>query len=1015
MRVSSANNPRRQMPLQVRTRCGLWIGTVLAAANLLFSASLTAAELNKPAAAEVRFESDILPLLQAKCVRCHGGKEPQGELNLSTLALTLQGGDSGAAVVPGKPEASLLYEKIHNGTMPPEKKNRLGEAEVELVRRWILAGARSTLTAPVKGAVHSDVTPKLPAVTQLDVEPILLRRCAACHGLRKQDGNLDVRTKAALLRGGKSGPAIVLGKPEQSLLIKRIQSGEMPPAHRLVEVSIKQIESSETDLLTRWIQGGAPEVTAVPDVAGSGPDPLVTDKDREFWAFRAPRRPDVPKVPGTTKTLNPIDAFVTAQQLRQKPPLTPAPQADRLTLLRRVTFDLTGMPPSWEDVDKFLADQSPDAYEKLVDRLLASPRYGERWGRYWLDLAGYADSEGKREQDMPRAHAWRYRDYVIRAFNSDKPYDRFLLEQIAGDELADYEHGPITPEVYDNLVATGFLRMAPDATWANITAFVPDRLDVVTDELDILGSSVLGLTLKCAKCHNHKFDPIPQRDYYRVVDVFKGAYDEYDWLKPEEPGEFAFLAPGVVRARNLPFVTEAERRQIAAHNAPLLATRKGLVVDLDQRTKARAARYLEEELAKLPENLRADLRKMLATPAKQRTDVQRYLAEKFEYQLTPGVGRLKEADAEFRRQVEPLEGRIKKLEAQLDPEPAIRALWDRGTPSPTYIYRRGDPQNIGKLVGPGVPVVLTDGKTAFNPKAPWPGAKKTGRRLEFARWLTRPDHPLTARVLVNRIWKHHFGNGIVRTLGNFGKAGSPPTHPELLDWLATEFVRQGWSIKRLHRQMLTSAAYRQSSAVSTEAGKLDPENRLLTRMPLTRLDAEALYDSMLLVAGKLDETPFGRPDRVTVRSDGLVTPKGTDRGWRRLIYVQQARKSIPTHLESFDYPQMNPNCLERRDSIVPTQALYLMNDGLVYQLAEQFARRVQKEAGQDPASQIDRAFRIALSRPPTAEELAATLKVLKAAPATTAKRSTAAPEGPGLPLVSVCHALVNSASFLFVD
>src|SRR5205085_1222204 len=445
------------------------------------------------------------------------------------------------------------------------------------------------------------------------------------------------------------------------------------------------------------------------------------------------------------------------QKLEEKG-LTLSPEADRATLLRRAYLDLTGLPPEPAEVREFLADPAPDAYERLVDRLLASPRYGERWGRYWLDLAGYADSEGKREQDLPRPHAWRYRDYVIRACNADRPYDRFLLEQLAGDELADHEKAPeITPEVYDNRVATGFLRMAPDATWANITGFVPDRLEVIADEIEVLGSAVMGLTLKCARCHSHKFDPIPQRDYYRLADVFKGAYDEYDWLKPDVRPGLGPVSQDVLGGRHLPHVTTRERRAWQAHNA-----------------------RIQKEIA-----LKS--------------------------------GRAGKDSA-----------RIKGLRARLLPEPRVQALWDRGQPSPTYVYRRGDPLLPGRLVGPGVPSVLTDGKTPFKVEPPWPGAKKTGRRLAFARWLTRPDHPLTARVIVNRLWKHHFGNGIVRTLGNFGKAGTPPSHPELLDWLAVELMRRGWSLKEMHRLMMISSTYRQSSAVTPAHEKLDPDNVLLS-------------------------------------------------------------------------------------------------------------------------------------------------------------------------------------------
>jgi hypothetical protein len=347
-------------------------------------------------------------------------------------------------------------------------------------------------------------------------------------------------------------------------------------------------------------------------------------------------------------------------------------------------------------------------------------------------------------------------------------------------------------------------------------------------------------------------------------------------------------------------------------------------------------------------------------------------------------------------------------------------VWDRGEPSPTYVYRRGDPDNPGQLVGPGVPSVLTDGKTPFDVKPPWPGAKKTGRRLAFARWLTRSDNPLTARVMVNRVWKHHFGTGIVASLGNFGKAGSPPTHPELLDWLAREFVAKGWSVKHVHRLMMTSAAYRQASAVTPELARLDPANALLSRMPMTRLDAEALYDSLLLVAGRLDETRAGPADGVQVRKDGLVTPTGTAKGWRRLVYVQQTRKQIPTHLETFDFPQMNPNCLERRNSTVAPQALHLLNNALVEELAGDFARRVRREAGNDPDKQVDAVYAIALSRRPTAEEA----KLGRAALAKFADEWDKQLVASGAPdrdaaerkaLSTYCHAVMNSAAFLYVD
>ncbi len=907
--------------------CTTLAGAAIAAACCLRTLPARGRQPEQAAAAAPLFETDVLPLLETKCLRCHGAKVKKADLDLRSRAGILKGSESGPVVVPGKSQESPLYEMVHGGKMPPGKKDKLGPDEVEIIRRWIEAGAR--FSADVSAAAS-------PAVTQHDVIPILLRRCTVCHGPRQKEAGLDLRSRASMLRGGKSGPVIVPGKPGESLLLKKILSGEMPPRRRIVEVSIKPIESAETEVLTRWIARGAPEAPVEPDVAGTGPDPLVTDKDRAFWSFQPPRAVPPPAVKQSIRVRNPIDAFLLAK-LEAKG-LTLAPEADRATLLRRACLDLTGLPPEPAEVKAFLADPDPRAYEKLIDRLLASPRYGERWGRHWLDLAGYADSEGKREQDLVRPNAWRYRDYVIRAFNADRPYDRFLLEQLAGDELADYEHaGEITPEIYDNLVATGFLRMAPDPTWYNLTNFLPDRLDVLADEIDVLGSAVLGLTLKCARCHSHKFDPIPQRDYYRLLDVFKGAFDEHDWMKPNWlPG----LSQGARTDRDLPFLTTAERRQWDVRNAAL-----------------------QKEIDALR------------------------------------VGQGKKPSVEVEKQ-------IKSLEARRLPAPTIRALWDRGEPSPTYLLRRGDYLSPSRLVGPGVPSVLTDGQTPFVAKPPWPGAKKTGRRLALARWLIRPDHPLTARVLVNRMWKLHFGTGIVKTLDNFGKAGARPTHPELLDWLAVELVRRGWSIKAMHRLMMTSAAYRQSSAVTPAHERLDPDNVLLARMPLTRLDAEALYDSMLRIAGRLDETPFGPPDELHVRPDGLVTPAGTERGWRRMIFVQLRRKVVATHLENFDFPQMNPNCVERRDSTVAPQALHLMNNGMVQTLAEHFARRVRKEAAEDPGRQIEWVYLAALSRPPNEEERQIGLAAL-------ARLSGKC--GPETALTTYCHAILNSAAFLYVD
>jgi hypothetical protein len=818
-----------------------------------------------------------------------------------------------------------------------------------------------------------------------------------------------------LLRGGKSGPAIVLGKPDESLVVQKIRSGEMPPITRLIEVSIKPIEPAETDVLVNWIARGAPAGDIVPDVASTNADPLVSERDRDFWSFRSPRAVEPPTVQHSHRVRNPVDAFVLAEL--EKRGLRLSPEANRTVLLRRVTFDLTGLPPEPAEIDAFLKDDRTDAYERVVARLLDSTRYGERWARHWLDVVGYSDSEGKREQDVSRSSAWRYRDYVIRALNADKPYDRFLLEQIAGDELADYEHAPeITEEMYWNLVATGFLRMAPDPTWYNLTNFVPDRLDVMADEIDVFSSTVLGMTMKCARCHSHKFDPIPHRDYYRLVDIFKGAFDEHDWMKSNW---FNGLSMGERSDRDLPFVSTRERREWEAHNAKLQREITLQQAAFEDRLLAAGKKMESDRLAGLPETIRGDVWTALETPVDRQNTVQKYLAEKFEKTVRIGREELLKADTALKQLADESAKRVAELESQKLPEPKIRALWDRGDPSPTYIYRRGDYLNPARLVGPGVPSVLTDGKTPFEVVPPWPGSQKTGRRLALARWLTRPDHPLTARVMVNRIWRNHFGQGIVKTLDNFGKTGAPPTHPDLLDWLARRFIDSGWSIKEMHRLLVTSATYRQSSHVTSALEAADPDNVWYGRMALERLSADQLYDSLLFVSGQLDNAQFGPADAVDVRGDGLATPRRTPRGWRRSVYVQQQRKIVVTALENFDFPLMNPNCSDRRESTVVLQALHLMNNGMVSELADALARRVETEAVGDAARQIERIYLLAFSRKPDAEELSlgqSTIakfvdRWLQANPTSGGDRNEAAHKA----LATYCHAILNSGEFLYVD
>ena len=941
------------------------------------------------------FESDVAPILKAKCAACHNAKVKNKELNLTSADGVFKGGESGPVVVAGRREESLLFRMVTNGKMPPGP-TPLTAKEIAAIGAWIDAGAKSASAAARQ-------------VTQHDVIPVLLLHCSSCHGAQKREAGLDIRTRASLLKGGKSGPAIVLTKPEASPVIQRVRAGAMPPKAGLLNAGVKPMTPAEIDKLAAWIAQGAPETPHEPDVAGTATDPLVTAKDRQFWSFQPPRARPLPVVRHPELVRNPIDAFVL-QKLEAKGAAL-SPEADKVTLIRRATFDLTGLPPEPARVKAFLADSRPKAYEELIDELLASPAYGEKWGRHWLDVAGYADSEGgKLSADLPRASAWRYRDYVIRAFNSDKPYDRFLLEQVAGDELADYEHAPVmTQELMDNLIATGFLRMGGDSTSEREVNFTEDRLDVIADEIEVLTSGVMGLTMKCARCHTHKYDPIPHRDYYRLSAVLKGAYDEHDWITPVTTDRYGKYFPGrflpYVEPGMTPFQALAREREREAYDRELKDQVKALNDELNEKLQPVKLKILEQRLGPVPKEAHEELRTILKTPDAERTEAQKATAKKYEKVLKIDREEAKQADAAFKLQAEDLEKRIKLTEAKHIPEPKIRALWDRGDPSPTYILRRGDSASFGPPVDPGPPAVLMDGRTAFTVKTPWPAAHKTGRRLAFARWLARPENPLTARVMVNRIWRHHFGSGIVKSLGNFGKAGVAPTHPELLDWLSMEFVNRGWRIKAMHRLMMTSNTYRQASQVSPEMEQRDPENRLLGRMPLRRMEAEEVADSMLLAAGRLDRTPFGPPDPVIARRDGLVTPLDAGNGWRRSIYVNQRRTQMPSLFESFDLPAMNPACLDRTESIVATQALHLLNNGMVDDLAGYFAERVQRDAGDTPAAQIERAYWLAAGRAPSAEERSVSLEAMR----------EFAAAGAGRALKKFCHTLLNSAAFLYID
>jgi hypothetical protein len=745
-------------------------------------------------------------------------------------------------------------------------------------------------------------------------------------------------------------------------------------------------------------------------------DEHVTEADLQFWAFQPPRRPPIPPVRNASRIRNPIDAFIVVA-LETKG-LTLAPEADRLTLLRRASFDLIGLPPSPEEIGTFLADKAPGAYERLVERLLASDHYGERWGRHWLDLAGYADSEGILDADYVRTAAWRYRDYVIQAFNKDKPYDRFLKEQLAGDELVEYwkayeSQKELGPEVVEGLIATGYLRCASDASrpdFANIKNAPGYYYQTLDDTVKIVASSTLGLTVECARCHSHKYDPIPQTDYYRLQAIFMSAYRPSQWVPQGQ--------------RRLMEGSQAQEKEVNAKREAAIAPLRRKAEELKQQF---AGHLFTGRLGKLPEAIREDVRIALNTEPAKRNEVQKYLASKFEKDLRPDPKTLDRVlPAEFvtyKTRLKEIEDGIKAEQAKALSLLEIRALYDLPGEVKTPLLRRGDYLNPGREVQPGVLSALATSRP-FAWEPPPKEAKTSGRRLALAEWLTQPDHPLTARVLVNRLWLHHFGEGIVATPDNFGHMGSPPSHPELLDWLATEFVRRGWSIKEMHRLIMNSSAYRQASTadpLAQAAGKrVDPDNRLLWRQRMRRLEGEVLRDTVLTVAGNLNPAMLGPPMAVQRQPDGEVIAPADTSGQRRSVYLQVRRSQPVTLLQVFDQPVMETNCTRRGTSTVASQALTLLNGQFLIQAAEAFAARVLKEK---PAQAASHALLLAFGRPATVKEQEQLAVFLE----NQTNRHLGGPTAgsPGTPdlrqqarqqaLVDLCHMLLSANEFAYVD
>jgi hypothetical protein len=858
-----------------------------------------------------------------------------------------------------------------------------------------------------------------PLQFETDVRPILKANCFACHGEEGEPkGGLDLRLARWIIRGGESGPAIAPGQAAESYLYQRIAADEMPPVK-------KKLTEREKAIILKWIDQGAKTARPEPEtIAAESP---WTEEERSHWSLQPVRRPSVPQVNQADQVRTPIDAFLLAR-LEEKG-LGFSPPADRRTLIRRLSFDLLGLPPSPERVEEFAADERPDAYDRLVEEMLASPAYGERWARHWLDVAGYADSDGYTEKDPERPWAFRYRDWVIRAFNADMPLDEFVVEQLAGDELIAPPYENLSAADADKLAATGFLRMAPDGTGGGGVDQNAARNDVVAETIKIVSSSMLGLTVGCAQCHNHRYDPISQVDYYRFRAIFEPALDVKNWRAPS--------------ARVVSLWSKEEAEQAAKVDAELREIERQRKEELD----AIVADIFEKEIAKLDAEMQGAARLARSTPRDQRTAEQKQLLKDHpSLNVDGGSAYLYEPQRlkEFKAKYEKLTAETK---ARRPEENYVACLTEvPGQSAVTHVFYRGDFNQPREQVSPSQLSVLGD--VAGTIAADDAQLPTTGRRLAFARNLTSGRHPLLPRVLANRVWMHHFGRGLVQTPADFGVLGERPSHPELLDHLADELVRSGWRLKDLHRLIVTSTAYRQSSARTEALESADPQNRLLGRMSVRRLEAEAIRDAILAAARSGSRAMFGppatvNPDEVgqvvigkaTRDGNGIMVAKAEqgEEAHRRSVYVQ-VRRSMPLGmLEPFDVASTAPNCELRPSSTVAPQSLLLMNSAMIVEQSERFAKRVAAEAGNDPAAQARRAWELAFARSPSEADVAEAVAYLAAqrehfaAQAATAA-AAAQPEGkkgaePAAPaldpaqqaLATFCQALFCANEFLYVD
>jgi cytochrome c553 len=778
------------------------------------------------------------------------------------------------------------------------------------------------------------------------VLPLLQARCVSCHGPEKQKGRLRLDSRAALLRGGETGPAIVPGDPDKSLLLQVVRQThaeiKMPPKEKLA--------ADQVEALAQWIKEGAPWVEAKPaasaarlgDAWSDAKNPIVRifgGKRLDLWSLKKVSRPAPPPVKNEAWIRTPVDRFVLSALEHAN--LAPSPEADRRTLIRRLTFDLTGLPPTPEEL------KADETYEQAVERLLASPRYGERWARHWMDVVRYADSNGF-ERDEFQSAIWRYRDYLIRSFNADKPYGQFIAEQLAGDE--------VRPGDPDALIATGYLRLGPyDSTGSIFMEDAKNRNELMTDLANTTGSAFLGLTMACANCHDHKFDPISQADHFRLRAFFAGVKRQDDTIVDRAP----------------------ERDRIQKHNDAIEA--------LIRPRTARIGEILE--------------------PARKALHEQR-----------PKDKKISDADATASLDDE-LRNELAFLHQTIDDEKKGLLEFTRGMtvrdsgakPPATHLFYQGDFTQPREEIAPGFISVLDPNAAAAKPVG-----DSSGRRSALAAWIASPENPLAPRVIVNRLWHHHFGRGIVATPNDFGYSGAKPTNPELLDALASELAANGGSLKAIHRMILLSATYRQRSLEDPATHAVDPDNRLWWRQNPRRLDAEATRDALLAVSGTMLSKDSGPPvwppvpQHLLDAQPGILETKSDKAARDRLqqwftdpleatdvrsVFLVQKRVLTLPFLQPFDLPDLNVSCGRRDVTTVAPQALQMLNSGFSERMAVAFAARVERETGG-----VDRAVWLALGRPPTEAE-----------------RRRAGDFIRRHRLVDFCRVLLNVNEFVYVD